>query len=170
MMSAFTPTVMDSANIDNTFKQVLENTMTEFATITREIRKSKAAILQAEYRLNLCQKRLRSAVTSLKDDVNIVLALQCNDEAGDSIIANADIEPQASTSKRHDAKHEANNCDIAIADKEPRTSTPTRHDVQPTNMNDSGLELSRADADEDDDDRIPQRRSTRKRTHAFLDF
>ena len=169
--------------------------MTEFVTIRREIRKSKAAILQAEYRLNLCQTRLTSALHSLKDDVNIVLALQCNDEASDYFIANADIDPPASTPTRHAAKHPADDYNIAITDTEPQTSTPKRHDViheagdlnvpiadmlphtspslrqvlNPNKLNDSGVELSLPDAEEDDGDNVPQRRSKRKRTHAFSD-
>ena len=190
MMSAFTPTAMDSANINNTFKGVLENMMTEFATIRREIRKSKAAILQAECRLNLCQKRLRSAVNSLKDDVNIVLTLQCNDETEDYFIANedstpkrhdgkleannynatiTDIGPQTLTPKRHDVLHLAGDANVDSADMQPQTSPSKRLDVKRNKLNDSGVELSEADADEDDNN-IPQRRSKRKRTHAFSDY
>lgn len=122
-------------------KTIIRVTEKEFDTTRRKIRKSKAAILQAQYHLNLSQTRFRSTVNSLKDDANILLALQCSDKADDTN-ANACIEPQVWTPKQHPAKHEASDEIIVDADIDLQTSTPTRHDATSGDMNDSGLDLS----------------------------
>ena len=154
---------MDSEKIENSFKQVIEETMIHFETIRREIRISKAAILKAEYRLNLCEKRFKSTVTSLKEDMKILIELHCTNDADDF-----DIGPESDINITN-AQTQRDSIVIPNAEIGPFTSTPKCKDAKDCSKDDSGLELSRADADGDEELPISKRRKTRKRKHAYLD-
>ena len=69
---------MASKQLENSFASAIKNISATFAEAEKAIRRSKAAIRSAEYRLQASKKEVQQIVDSLKNDINIELELAEN--------------------------------------------------------------------------------------------
>ena len=98
-------TLMES--VDSTLKEITRDALSQFHSAMREIRRGKAALLQAEYRLHLAEENFKKAMASIREDVNIIVALGSDEDfQSEGRDAGTEEEEEAPPStSTHEKKH-----------------------------------------------------------------